>query len=312
MPDEEISDILEDGEELHPEPDAPGDFEETDATVVETMADGRLRWSDDVITEANGDPIAATETVAEPDPEPEVEIEPEPEVQRPAARATETPATPAASRSIYTREWLKKYIFSDEALQEIADQRLLDPVKAERMMMDLQERYSEGRDTLRRHANEMFSRELAQIEKQAPQAVRRFAVEIANMRDTLTPEQLQMEGVASWVVGQVAAQVFTRDPLLVEEVVIRGLPGDTPAAKKTVEKPPVAPPKVIPREERLAGPGSGGRSGGGNPKRRNVNGGSDPLAVHYKQTYGDEMTWDEAKEMADWARKNDPRQRSRG
>lgn len=234
--------------------------QEPELTYTE-IGENRVRWSNGVVADYNGNIIEEEEEKAE---EPEKKPEPKSAVTTTGEPSPSTATQP--QRQIYTRDGVREAVYTEKALQEIADKALEDPNEAERMRARLAETYQERLQLLNNYSHEQFEQELDELAKVAPKTVEKFARQIARRKQQLTPEQLQTPGVAKWVAAQVTAEAFVADPLTMEEAVLRSVQGGAgtlpkPAAK-VAEKP-----KPIPREERLPGPGAGRRQEPSRPRR---------------------------------------------
>lgn len=119
------------------------------------------------------------------------------------------------------------------------------------------------------------------MRREAPETLALVGEQVQLAKDYLTPEQMQQPGIGRQVVAMVAADMFTRQTSRMEEMarsfrnptsdpVQPATPGRTPAgspaavgaspasshgASAPVSQPPAR--RVIPRTERLPGPGSG-------------------------------------------------------
>lgn len=259
--------------------------EASEEPTYEEIGENRYRWSDGLVTDGEGNEI---EEEAEKKPEPKQEPKPELVV----------PAVTPPQRQIYTVEATEKAVYSDEALQAIADKSLEDPLEAERMRVRLKQEYDRRVDSLRQYSSSVFDQDLEELAKVAPKTIERFGRQIERMKAQATPEQLQTPGSARMAVAWIMAQKFAEDPLIMEESFMRSIPPGGTSVKPPAPAP--APRRVIPREERLPGPGTARKP---EPQRRRTEAAGDELALSYQRRYG--LSAEEAKQMADEVRAND-------
>ncbi len=261
----------------------------------EWLDENRFKFADGTIVDPDGNEI---------DDEPEPEAVAKPAERKPEAAAQRATEISADGTTIYRVDLLEKAIYTEERVNEIADLMISEPQEAMRKQRDLDRQFREQEKRLVHHASSVFEQRLDAYAQQAPQAVERYARQINQEKEQLTPEQQQHPDAVTYVVTKVIAAQLAADPLAAEEFAMRSLPqtrantgGGAPGARTAARPAPTRKaPEVITPALRNVGPGSARRP---DPSRRpsGAQPNRDPLVATFQKMYG--LSIDEAKARAD-------------
>lgn len=272
----------------------------------EVIGDDRVRWADGTVADFAGNVIED-----EPEPEPEVQRPAKPQAAQPVAQTTQPQAK--GTPQIWTEEDVEKSVYTEAVEEELADLQGTDPLGYQRRSRELNREYTQKVTNLSRYAAGQFDTELASVAQRLPRAYEAYSADIQAAKAGLTLQQLQMPGMAEFVVKSVVFDKLGQDDLAFEEAVIRSLAGGKSGSGKPAVKAPVRevaaepptpkPPRAPNPAARLSQPGSANR---GTTVRRPQQGssGRDKLADHYMNMYPG-MTYEEAKSYADTMKQQD-------
>lgn len=272
-------------EEVTPPVETPSEEDEwqhseADGLKYRMVSDDRFEWEDGAVTNAAGEVIGDDDAPIVPEPAAKAVAK---EPAKPQVKIPEV--TQAAQRPIYTRQATKDFVYSSEAMAAIQDARLMDPEKADRMLIDLNEQYNDRIRNLESFADEAFEAELDDLARSAPEAVSGLTRQILRHKGRLTPEQKQTPGMARQILATAIAERIVGDPLTMEEAYVRATGHQKVAQTPT---PVRQPRKIEPIEKAQRSPGAGSARRSPTPVRRAGGGGSalQESAAQLKRIYG--------------------------